>query len=166
MNSDVKAIVATGYAEHVRDVGMSKLLLEAEIEHLQRQLEPSGINYGDKVSVSPTMDTIPDGVAKLIQLQDEYETTIAEYAAIIREAHNALLNIDVVPRTALTQHYILLKSWEEVCVEMGYTYDGVMKLRKRGLIALYDFIPGEYRAVLPKTVKDTDITWPTAEEGV
>lgn len=152
MNDEVKAIVAAGYAEHVRDIVLSRDLIASEIDNLKSQLLPKGISIGDKVRTSPTADTIPDGVIKLQELIAEYTTKTVEYVDEIRDMHNALLHVEVIPRTALTKHYIHLMTWEEVCVSMRYSYRGIMAVRKRGLVELYDYIPVEYRHVLPRSI--------------
>ena len=164
MNDEVKAIVAAGYAEHVRDIAMSRLLQEEEIENLRHHLEPKAIMYGDKIKTSPTDSTIPDGIIKLQEMIKEYMDTVTYYVDLINEMHQALRNIDVVCRTALTKHYIFLMTWEEVCIDMGYSYSSIMKVRRRGLIGLYDYMPEEYRRVLPKAIEDRDIYWPSERD--
>lgn len=40
---------------------------------------------------------------------------------------------------------MLGKTWEMVCVEMGYSYSGMMKLRRRAVDEVYDLMPEEWR---------------------
>lgn len=152
MNDEVKAIVAAGYAEHVRDVVMSIRLVEDEITELETHLGVSAISTGDRVATSPTDSTIPDGVARLIELVEKKQTRLIEYVETYNEMSDALEQIEETARKAFTYHYLHLRTWEEVCVSMHYSYRGMMDVRKRGLIQLYDVMPVEYRDVLPKSI--------------
>lgn len=152
LNDEVKAIVAAGYVEHIRDVVLSLTMIEEDIAVLSSHLMPSGIQLADKISTSPTADAIPDGVAKLREYCEDRQTRLVEYVDAHRELTEALEHVEEVAREAFTYHYLHLRTWEEVCVKMGYSYEGMMRIRRRGLIQLYDFIPGEYRDVLPRAI--------------
>ena len=54
---------------------------------------------------------------------------------------------------ALHLYYVdALDGWERVCVEMGYSYDGLMKLRRRALLHAYDVMPHTERDSLPPAI--------------
>lgn len=152
MHDDIKLLVARHYAEYVSSVVRSKNLLEQEIEMLRAQLLPGGVQITDKVSTSATADSIPNGVIKLQDMIADFCTKQVEYVEVYRQMHDALEKIDVIPREALTMHYLHLWKWEKVCVEMDYTYDGIMRIRRRGLIDLYDHMPPEHKGILPKAL--------------
>lgn len=153
MNEEVRLIVATAYAEMVRDCIRAKNLLEDEIEVLRSQLLPKGLSDDDKVACSPTADAIPDGVIKLQELIREFAAQQSEYVDLYRQMHEALSHVDVKARAALTYHYLHLENWSLIAYRMGYSIQNLMKLRRSGLIQLYDHIPEEHRRTLPKAMR-------------
>lgn len=151
-NEEVRLIIATSYAEMVRDCVRSKNLLEDEIEVLRSQLLPKGISDDEKVTCSPSADAIPNGVAKLQELIRDFAVQQSQYVDLYRQMHDALMHIDVKAREALTYHYLHLESWSLIAYRLGYSIQHLMRLRRSGLIQLYDHIPEEYRRILPKAI--------------
>lgn len=152
LNDDVKALIAAGYAEHVRDVALSLTMIEEDIERCESHLKPGAASTSERVDVSPRPDAIPDGVAELEGLLNEKNDRLIEYVRVNREFSNTLEQIETTAKIAFTYHYLHLKTWEEVCVKMNYSYQGMMTIRRRGLIQLYDVMPIEYRNVLPSAL--------------
>ena len=73
--------------------------------------------------------------ANLVAFQEE-STRAAE---IIKQLE------DETESCALLLHYVDTKTWEQVCVIMNYSYDGIMDLRKRAVLHVYDLLPLEWR---------------------
>lgn len=153
INEEIKLHIATQYAEYVSGIVRSTKTLPEEIDDLRERIALSGLALGDKVATSATADAIPDGVAKLRELISRYATELIEYRELTEEMHNRLQMIDSVECEALKQHYLLLVPWEQLCVDMHYTYRGMMKVRRRGLLQLYDVMPVEFKDVLPKAIE-------------
>lgn len=98
-------------------------------------------------------DSIPNAIIRLHELIADYVTELRGYVEEQDEAHRALLNIeDEQCREVLTRHYLLSRSWERCCVEMNYTYDGIMKLRRRALLKAYDVMPHRWRDPLHQAI--------------
>ena len=96
-----------------------------------------------QVQTSPTPDAIPDAII----LADELGGTLNEISEDARKRVNdaaiALARMqDPTEALCLTLYYVdACDTWERVCVEMHYSYDGMMKLRRRALVHAYDVMP-------------------------
>lgn len=147
-----KRAQATRWLEHVRRLGGRCLALQAEIEE-QRALASglTGIDYGrDLVQSSPTADALPNAVSRLIDLIRDYCAELAEYVDEQRQAHAAINSVpDETCAEALSRHYLAGETWEQCCVSMGYTWDGMMKLRRRAVLMAYDAMPTAWRDPMP-----------------
>ena len=91
-------------------------------------------------------DAMADAVARIEERVAGYASELSAYLDERAEAHEALASLeDEACRRALTMRYLLGKPWERVCVDMGYTWDGMMKLRRRALSEAYDVMPARHR---------------------
>lgn len=135
---------AERWLKHVMALGRRVRALQDEIE-CQRDMAAGlkGVDYDGMPKASgSSADAMPNAVIKLQGLIAEYCAELDGYVLEQREAHEALSALDDgATREALTRHYLLGRPWEQCCVEMGYTYDGMMKLRRRALSCAYDVMP-------------------------
>ena len=91
-------------------------------------------------------DKVADAVSDLIGLIEDYCAELAAYVDEQREAHESLsLMGDQKLAEVLKRRYLLCQGWSEICAEMGYTYDGIMKLSKRALLEAYWCMPHRWR---------------------
>lgn len=85
----------------------------------------------------------------VVRLHDLIQNYCAELACYVDEQNVAHACVRLMERPeyvqAITGHYLLGRTWERVCVDMGYTWDGMMTLRKRAVTAFYDVMPTEWR---------------------
>lgn len=150
-----KRAQAARWLEHVRRLGGKCRSLQREVEE-QRELASGvkGLDYSaPAVSASSSPDGIPNAVALLLETIEDYCTELAGYVAEQKAAHDALNAMsDELGAEALKRHYLCGQSWESCCVEMGYSWDGMMSLRKRAVLELYDHIPMEWRDPLHQAV--------------
>lgn len=136
---------AARWLEHVRSLAQRVRVLQIEIE-AQRDIGLKGIDYAERVSGSNAGDPVMDAVEKLQGLIASYCTELVSYLEEQQRAHEALLKIDdEACGTALRLYYLAGKSWEETCVEMGYSWDGMMTLRRRALVKAYEVMPPSER---------------------
>lgn len=92
-------------------------------------------------------DAVPNAVILVDELIDDYLTAMSEYVSEQRIASNAIARIESADEVlALTLYYLCGRSWEQCCVRMDYSWDGMMKLRRRALLSAYDVMPPEWRA--------------------
>lgn len=143
---NVRHHCAERYMLYVRSLVVRINIMRDEIERQRALLLPAGIRYGESVACSVSGDAMEDGVIKLQEMIGEYCTELVEYVEQQKAAHEALAKLSKPERTeALTHHYLQGITWEETCVKMDYTWHGMMKLRKKALIELYDHMPEEWR---------------------
>lgn len=139
---------AAQWMEHVRGLGARVRSIKCEID-AQRDLATglSSVAYdGLPRQSSSDGDAVPNAVIRIQGLIAEYCSELERYVGEQREAHEALSGLsDGACREALTRHYLIGKGWEECCVDMGYTWDGMMALRRRALSAAYDLMPARWR---------------------
>lgn len=138
---------ARAYLEHVRALSCRTQALRAEIE-AQRELADGvkAMRYGECGSASPQPDRMADTVARLQKLVQGYCEELARYVDEQETAHGCVMLMERPEHAqAIASYYLLGRAWERVCVDMGYTWDGMMSLRRRAITAFYDVMPVEWR---------------------
>lgn len=149
---DVKKHCAKAYLDYIRSLSQRIQSLQENIERQKTLMLPSGINYTESVSQSTSGDNLENGVIKLHELIAEYCTELSEYVEQQHIAHDVFKALSKPEyNSALTRYYLLGKSWEQVCVEMGYSWGGMMKLKRAAEVEVYDYMPEEWRRyTIPK----------------
>lgn len=142
---EVRRICATAYLEHVRSLKTRIDALQEEIE-LNRDMLGTTTRYREKVSKSGNPKSFEDAVIRLQELIADYCTEMAGYVEEQRIAHDVMRHLSRPEYSrALTTYYVRGKSWELCCVDMGYTWQGMMSLRKRAVQEVYEFMPETWR---------------------
>lgn len=105
------------------------------------------IDYSrEHVSGSPEMKRLEDSIAKV---EDAAAQWAANQSAFVHEAVDAAERIsrldDAVERRALLLHYVDGKTWEHVCVQMDYSWQRMMEIRKSAVLHVYEFVPTQWR---------------------
>lgn len=138
---------ARAYLEHVRALSCRTSALRAEVE-AQRELADGvrAMRYGDGGGGGAEPDRMADTVARLQELIAGYCVELSAYVSEQQAAHERVKLMERPEHAqAITSHYLLGRTWERVCVDMGYTWDGMMSMRKRAVTAFYDVMPVEWR---------------------
>lgn len=143
-----RADQASRWLEHVMASGAKVRSLQAEIDE-QREIA-AGVSSpavdGMPRARAATADALPDAVARIESLIAEYCAELAAYVDEQREAHRALSAMpNAAHAEALKRRYLLCRPWPQVSEEMGYTKDGMMKMRRRALCEAYDVMPANWR---------------------
>ena len=137
--------MAHAYLERIRKMGEDCAGLRAQIDDAYYRAEGVGsVDYAAvRVAKSPTADRMPDAVAAIQERIRAYVTDLAAYEDERHEAHRALMLMDdATEARALRLRYLCCNDWESVCVDMHYSYDGMMKLRRRALYSFSFVMPG------------------------
>ena len=144
---------ARAWLSRVRSlVGYQATLERTARDRLERADGLRAIDYSKpNVSSSPYADAIPDAIAAneaigelLSSLSDAARDDIAKAAAAVASLG------DPLEARCLHLYYIdAVKTWEAVCVEMDYSYDGMMKLSRRALLHIYEVMPHVERTRMP-----------------
>lgn len=150
IDDEARLLKSESYLMHVRSLSMLIRSKKEQIE-FEQECTLSGVDYGEKITVQPTRDAIDNHIISLAALVDTYNTELAEYIEAKKEAAQVLKKLSKPEYTvALTSYYMNCYTWEQVCVDMNYSWGGMMKLRQKAIIELYDHIPEFWKsAVVP-----------------
>lgn len=138
---------ARAYLEHVRSLSCRTQALRGEVE-AQRELADGvrAMGYGEGGGGSAGDGRMAETVARLQELVDDYCAELSAYVSEQQEAHERVGLMDRPEHAqAITGYYLLGRTWERVRVDMGYTWEGMMSLRRRAVAAFYDVMPAEWR---------------------
>lgn len=120
-------------------------ILDAKIKNKKLELEDiynrmqgvPAISYEPKIGGSVNSVAPQDKLmSKYMDYQQELESDINELISIKKEAIDLIYmleNADCVD--VLYKRYFLFKKWEEIALEMNYTYRQVLRIHGRALIA-------------------------------
>lgn len=156
MTNEFHVYAAKRYMSHVKKVKNAVRQLQDEIDVARQDLAGlRGVQYSDMPG-NPNAygDAIPDGIAALEEKIRRYCTEVAEWIDVEYTAHEAINKIeDMRFREILWSHYVMEKSWEQIAVDMSYSYEYVRKeLFEYSLEALYKVMPEEWRSGFPKAI--------------
>ena len=127
---------ARTYLEEIRRLGDSIAEYEREIERLRTELESiSGVSY-DSISVMASVsgDTLTNKVARIMELEDQVSDAMIERAerrAQIIAQINKLPNR--VQMTLLIKRYVDSLKFEQIALDMNYSYDRIIHIHKEAL---------------------------------
>lgn len=77
----------------------------------------------------------PHKFDKLAELESDINMKIDELVEVKREIFITLMKVQTRNvRLAMIGYYLDMKTWEQIAVDMNYSYENIMKLRRRGLI--------------------------------
>lgn len=118
--------------------------INAKLEQMRRMRELSVLvspSQSDGGRSGCTSDRVGNIVAKIADLSAEINADIDKLVDLQREITAV---IDRVPdprfRLLLTEYYINCKTWEQVAVDMGYTWRHTMRLHGFALANLHNVI--------------------------
>lgn len=146
---------AHAYLERIRKLGKDCASLQAEADDARdRASGLTGIDYSrDVVRTTPTDDAMVNAVESIREAVRSYAVALAEFTEERIRASEAMNRMeDYTEARALRLRYLLGWDWEKVCVKMHYSYDGMMKLRRRALCSYYDVMPHTERDQIPRAV--------------
>ena len=139
-----KRAQAARWLEHVGKLRGECESLEDSIQAAhERAAGLSGMDYSTPVvSSSSSPDSIPNAVVRIQSMVSDLCVRLGELMEEQSAAEKALARMqDVTGREALRRHYLNGQAWSECCREMGYSYDGMMDIRRRSLLEVYEFMP-------------------------
>lgn len=144
---------AHAYLERVRRMGADCAGLRRLVEDARANLGAvRGLDYSRGGGGTQTAgdDAIVNEIAAVQESVQAYVTRLAEYED---ERHRAAMTVDRMPdpteARVIRLRYLLGWKWENICVEVGYSYDGIMKLRRRALVSFYEVMP---RDAIPRAL--------------
>lgn len=128
---------AEQYLRKIKRLDSFVKIKQEELKEIRTRAEGIGcIDYStDRIQSSPNPDKLVNGVIKLITQENKYDEAIQNLYDLKAEAEE---RIEGVPnedyRLLLTLRYLRFKTFEEIAVEMGFTFQWIHELHKRALI--------------------------------
>ena len=149
---DRRVSIVTRWLENVSRAVERKFDLESQRDAMVSMADNlRGIDYSrSQVSASPTPDAIPDAIIAADEMSELFGRLSDDAARRMAQAQLALASMENQGGArALSLYYLAFGedgkrkygTWERVCVEMDYSYDGMMKLVRRAKLELYDLMP-------------------------
>lgn len=115
----------------------------AQIERMTEQLEAA--MTAPKAQIMTGMprsggsgDPIAEQVARMIELQEKYETKRVELLAAQDAVETLIEGLDSLERRIFRLHYIDGLIWERVCVEIGYSWRRTHEYHSKALDKLVE----------------------------
>ena len=87
----------------------------------------------DGAIVSGTKD--PHKFDRLVELKDTIDSQVDEFVRVKIEIYKVLMKLsDRNQRLALIAYYLEMKTWEQIAVNMSYSYQHIMWIRKQAIL--------------------------------
>lgn len=104
----------------------------------------------EAIQTSGVSDKVGNIAAKLADVERELDEIIDEYIDIQRECIGVIEKLADKPieYNVIHKHYVLYKSFAEIEQEECYSYDGIMKVKKRALSRIEGFLSEKERVML------------------
>lgn len=94
----------------------------------------------DIVQSSGAGDELGDTVAKIVDLQNEINADIDKLVDLKREIMVVINQLEAPFCDLLYKRYFRFMKWEEIALEMGYTYQWVCQLHGKALLKVKELI--------------------------
>ena len=136
---------AHAYLERVRRMGADCAGLRRLVEDARANLGAvRGLDYSrGGGSQTAGDDAIVNEIAAVQESVASYVAKLAEYED---ERHRAAMAVDRMPdpteARVIRLRYLLGWKWERICTDTDYSWQGMMKLRRRALLGFYEVMPG------------------------
>lgn len=126
---------AKEYLQQVRKVKSRINDLKEEIETMKELAVSIGaISQGEKVMSSASQDKMADIICKIEDRVAELKTNMTEYIQLRAEVMATISKVDNDDyQQILYKRYCQMKKWEEIALEMSYSWRWVIKLHGRAL---------------------------------
>ena len=130
----------------IRKKDLESLALEHQIIEVETRLTRISPVLSDMPSSHGGNDKMTDGVAKLIELKEKLNRKIDETCEDKSKLYNLMGKIEnITYRTILIQRYMNYKSFEQIAVDMNYSYQHVCRLHGQALIQFNNMHNNESR---------------------
>ena len=134
----MEEMTAKEYLMQVRNLESKMKILKEEIDTLREMVVSTGaIQQGERELSSGTQDKMAETICKINEKECEWNDLMREFALA---RANVIINIQKLNNPEYEQilykRYCQSKKWEEIALEMNYTYQWVCKLHGRALLEL------------------------------
>ena len=94
----------------------------------------------DVVQSNGSQDKLGDTIAKIIDLENEINADIDRFVDLKREVMGVVDQLDSPFSDILYKRYFQYKKWEEIAVELNYSFRQVTRLHGQALLKVNDVL--------------------------
>lgn len=138
----LEEITAKEYLNQVRNLETKMKILKEEIDTLRELLVSTGaVQQEERVMSSGAQDRMAETICKINEKEEEWNNLMREFALTRAEviiSIQKLNNSDY--EQILYKKYCQGKKWEEIALDMNYSYQWVCKLHGRALLEIEKII--------------------------
>ena len=135
-------ITAKEYLNQVRNLETKMKILKEEIDTLRELVVSTGaVQQEERVMSSGAQDRMAETICKINEKEEEWNNLMREFALTRAEviiSIQKLNNSDY--EQILYKRYCQGKKWEEIALDMNYSYQWVCKLHGRALLEIEKII--------------------------
>ena len=129
---------AKEYLNQVRNLETQMKILKEEIDTLREMVVSTGaVQQQERVMSSGAQDRMAETICKINEKEEEWNQLMREFALARAEV---IISIQKLNNTdyeqILYKRYCQSKKWEEIAMEMNYSYQWVCKLHGRALLEI------------------------------
>ena len=137
---------AKRWLEHVAKLKFALTSSEAMVD-MFNAYHLKAIDYRNEYVTGGSNDSrLEEVIHNLDEAKKQWEANLVAFQAEAVDAAKRVAQLeDPAESCALMLHYVDGKPWEHVCIQMNYSYDGIMDLRKRAVLHTYEHMPLEWR---------------------
>lgn len=138
-----------GAKEYLQQVRNADIAIKDKMEELAglRALATniSVVNEGERVQSSESQDKMADTMCKIADLEMEIQAEIEKLLSLKRRIRKVIGQVsEPTLMSVLHKRYLQYKSWEEIAVEMNFTYRWCIKLHGKALQEVGEIIKSSY----------------------
>ena len=138
----MEEITAKEYLNQVRNLETKMKILKEEIDTLRELVVSTGaVQQQERVMSSGAQDRMAETICKINEKEEEWNELMREFALTRAEviiSIQKLNNSDY--EQILYKRYCQSKKWEEIALELNYSYQWVCKLHGRALLEIEKII--------------------------
>ncbi len=138
----MEEITAKEYLNQVRNLETKMKILKEEINTLRELVVSTGaVQQEERVMSSGAQDRMAETICKINEKEEEWNQLMREFALTRAEviiSIQRLNNSDY--EQILYKRYCQSKKWEEIALELNYSYQWVCKLHGRALLEIEKII--------------------------
>lgn len=107
--------------------------LEEKILELESAAEKMTTVISDEPRSSSDQDKLSGIVAKMADIEKALKRQLHKSYIVLGEIENAIAMLPERERYLIRARYIDCRSWEEICVDMNYSWRGIHKIHSKAL---------------------------------
>ena len=138
----MEEITAKEYLNQVRNLETKMKILKEEIDTLREMVVSTGaVQQQERVMSSGAQDRMAETICKINEKEEEWNELMREFALTRAEviiSIQKLNNSDY--EQILYKRYCQSKKWEEIALELNYSYQWVCTLHGRALLEIEKII--------------------------